>query len=362
MSNNLKFLKELDFKLNNNLSIKERIASKYISKLDGIINISEQYNLYNHILVLKEIINNNKIENINTTYKNMLYAIGENKGKTMQDKTTFYNIEAIKYGKEFIDKNGFINKQLLIKIQQIIRDNIDEIRKQPVVITDGNGKVVYQPPTDNQLILDYLDELEHYINNTKEFNNIDLLDNNSPLFKLAIIHYQFESIHPFNDGNGRTGRILNILYLILNKEIDNPIFSLSHYISNNKDKYYLLLNQIQNDTNKLNEFIEYFLDGIIYSSELGITIFKKLRELKQEIYIDLNKQLNKLTYDQYKSLFNNLMFNKELFKNTLNISINTASKYLSILVDNNILYCINSKSKDKKYMFIKIYDYINSLD
>lgn len=317
MSNRLKFLKELDFKLDKRLIEKERNACRLISKLDGSTYLSSFYNLYLEIIRLIEIVNNNKIENINTTYWSLIRSISSQKYKSYEDKTIGLNIKALTKGKEFINKNNFINKQLLIDIQQTIRDTNDSIRNIPVVIKDGKYKTIYTPPNGYELILDYLDELEHFINNSKEFNNIDLLNSISPLIKSPIIHYQFESIHPFSDGNGRTGRILNILYLILSKEIDNLIFPLSRYIFLNREKYYDLLDLIDKDLNVLNDFVEYFLNGIIESTQYSFNIFKRLKTIKEEIYKDVIKSINKVEVNQFNALFNNLFFDKEYLMNVL---------------------------------------------
>lgn len=115
-------------------------------------------------------------------------------------------------------------------------------------------------------IREYLKNLEEYINNN---------DNVDPLIKVAIIHYQFESIHPFYDGNGRTGRIINILYLILAGLLDSPILYLSKYIIKNKSEYYKLFNKIR-ETQNFEEWVMYFLVGIEETAKETMSIIIRL--------------------------------------------------------------------------------------
>ena len=353
----LKFIKDIDIKLEKNIFENEYWASKQLSKLDGYLLNSEFYNLYTNIILLKEIVNNNKIENIHTTYYNLI-SLYPKKNASNDVLTTFYNIEAINYGKEWILKNNFIDKKLLIKIQSIIRNTDDEIRKTyGTVIKNQENKVIYEPPQGYSLILDYLDDLETFINND-EYSHI--FKKLKPLSKLAIIHYQFESIHPFNYGNGRTGRILNILYLLLKKEIQNPILSLSYFIFKNKNEYYNLLNQTNKDIQKLNDFILYILKGISESSKEGIEIINDLKR----IYINLKNKLREIKINDKKllKLYNSLTFSLEDFKKILQISDNTARKYLKELTNSNHIEIINKNSNHKKYIFYDLLDYINYLN
>ena len=118
--------------------------------------------------------------------------------------------------------------------------NIAGIRKLPgtSLVNHRTGEIIYTPPDNEKTILDLLSNLEMYINNE---------DKTDALIKMALIHYQFESIHPFYDGNGRTGRIINVLYLVQKELIDNPILYLSEYIIKNKSEYYELLQKIRTD-------------------------------------------------------------------------------------------------------------------
>ncbi len=149
-------------------------------------------------------------------------------------------------------------------------DNTAGIRNAPgtVLENETTGEIVYTPPQDKAEILDFLTNFIHHYNQQDEL---------SPLINLAILHYQFESMHPFYDGNGRTGRILNILYLICNELIDVPILYLSSYIIANKPEYYRLLNQT-NRTGKWEEWIMFMLKAVESTSKDTITRITNIKD------------------------------------------------------------------------------------
>lgn len=353
MSNKLKYIKDL--KVNLDIATIKQLEAKAIKKinmLDGALAISDNSDLIDKIILMKEIIHNNKIENINTTYMEMINTYNDHNIDGSKNKTVFHNKEAIKYGKDFINSNGFISKQLLIEIQQIIRQTNETIRKTPVYIKNNRNKVIYEPIQGYENIIEYLNELEIFIND--DFNNEYLLFNDlSSLSKLAIIHYQFEAIHPFSDANGRTGRILNNLYLFLKKEITQLNFSLSYYIFQNKTQYYNLLDSIYKNEQHINEFIIYMLKGIIEGSE---STFELIINIKNAYQLLLNQIPSNLKIDKSKLIyqFNNLSITYNSFKDTLGISLNTAKKYLSILEQKNIVVCINKQKH--LYLFKCVYD------
>ena len=182
-----------------------------------------------HILINAVTINEAKdssaIENIVTTHDDIYKVLTESGYKEENAKEVVDYRNAIWAGYEQIKKDGFINTNTIVKIQGMIEHNNAGIRKLPGTELKNSltGETIYIPPQNEEEIRDYLRNLEEFIN-----NNEDEID---PLIKVCLIHYQFESIHPFYDGNGRTGRILNILYLVLNKLIDSPILYLSKYIN-----------------------------------------------------------------------------------------------------------------------------------
>lgn len=349
----MKFIKELNIVLDNEMRKKEYKATKSISKLDGFLLNSVFKEAFDKIIVLKEVMNNNLIENIHTTYIQLMCMLtSDNFKRNKNDKLTFNNIEALKHGISFISKHGFISTKLLIKIQQILRDVNEEIRRDPnVVILNSKNEVVYRPPSSYDEIVSLLNELEIFINSeNNEYGN---------LIKMALVHYQFESIHPFSDGNGRTGRILNILFLILKNEIDQPILSLSYFISKNKEKYYLLLNKANKNDKNIKCFINFILDGLYESSLESILIIDKIKK----IFYSLDFENLKFDKEKILSLFNKVYFDLKDVMTIFNISYNTAKKYLNIWEEKKYISRIDSNDKQTNYyIFSSLLDFINNID
>lgn len=171
---------------------------------------------------------------------------------------------------------------MIIEIHQLIVDSQAGIRKLPgtVLRNEATGEVVYTPPSGEQEILSLLSNLEAYI-------NLDY-DNTDPLVKLAVIHYQFQAIHPFYDANGRTGRIINVLYLVLKELLDTPILYLSKFIIRNKTAYYRLLQDVTSK-GKLEEWILFILQGIEETAEETLLLVRKINALLRNTAAQIKK-------------------------------------------------------------------------
>ena len=232
-------------------------AATALAELKGIAKTIPNQAMLINAIVLQEAKGSSEIENIITTQDELYKAITVNKISISSETKEVVNYRtALNYGFDLIKQQGFLRVNDIVGIQQKLVDNQAGIRSTPgtVLKNDATGEVVYTPPQDKDEIWKLLSNfIEHY-------NHDDDDDELSPLINLAILHYQFESIHPFYDGNGRTGRILNILFLIINKLIDIPILYLSSYIIKHKAEYYKLLNQ----TNKTGEWEEWILFMFVY--------------------------------------------------------------------------------------------------
>lgn len=350
----MKYTKELTIRIDLETKKMEYDANKAISKLEGYLLNSDFKECFNKIIILKEIMHSNKIEEIHTTYINLLSMCAfKNQNGTEDDITTFKNIEAINFGINYINKNGYIDKKLLIEIQKIIRGVNEDIRKVPNTIKNSKNEIIYKPPSTYEQIINLLNELENYINYDYEINSY------SNIIKMVIMHFQFESIHPFSDGNGRTGRILNILFLIFKKEIEYPIFTLSYYIAKSKKRYYKLLNNSNKDETYLEELIKYFLSIFIESSKDSMKILDYLKM----VFSSINFNNTKLDNNKLKELFNLVYFQTNDLISLFNISFNTAKKYLSNWINENIIIEIKTKNKQNKYYIFKgLLDFINSME
>ncbi len=175
-----------------------------------------------------------------------------------------------------------------------------------------------------------MNNLEDFIN-AKEVSDID------PLVKMAIIHHQFESIHPFYDGNGRTGRIINILYLVLNDLLDLPILYLSRFIIQNKTDYYKLLQEVR-ETGNWEGWILYILNGVEQTAKETIVLITQIRKLMQSYKHQIRKNLPKIyNQDLLNNLFRHPYTKIEFMMKELDVTRVTAVRYLDMLVEHGFL-------------------------
>ena len=294
-----------------------------LAELKGIAkSIPNQAMLINAV-VLQEAKDSSEIENIITTQDELYMALTVNKSKISAETKEVVNYrKAIFQGFDFIDKQGFLSVNNIVSIQQELVNNNAGIRNMPgtVLKNDKTGEIVYTPPQEQDEIIALLSNFIQHFNQNDE----DL----SPLIQLAILHYQFESIHPFYDGNGRTGRILNILYLLLNKLIDVPILYLSSYIIENKPEYYRLLN----NTNTTGEWVEWILFILKAVESTSKSTIEKIANIKAQLDLTIQKvqtELPKIYTKELVELLFELPYSKiDYVVTKLNVERKAASRYL----------------------------------
>ena len=302
-----------------------------LAELKGIAKTIPNQAMLINAIVLQEAKDSSEIENIITTQDELYKALTVNKAAVSAETKEVVNYrKAIFQGFDLAKKQGFIKVNDIVSIQQQLVDNTAGIRSVPgtVLKNDTTGEVVYTPPQDKAEITELL------TNFIKHYNQQDDL---SPLINLAILHFQFESIHPFYDGNGRTGRILNILYLMLNELIDVPILYLSSYIIDNKAEYYRLLNQT-NKLGKWEEWIIFMLKAVESPSKNKIT---KITNIKNQLDLTIIKVQEKAPKVYRKELVE-LLFEQpyskiEFVVNKLGVERKAASRYLKELESIGVL-------------------------
>jgi len=306
-------------------------TSQSLGELKGIAKTIPNQAMLINAVVLQEAKDSSEIENIITTQDELYKALASQGKQPSQVKEVINYRKAIFTGFELIKKQGFLRVKDIETIQKTIIENNAGIRAMPgtVLKNDKTGKIVYTPPQEKDEILELLSNfLEHF-----NMNQTDL----SPLINLAILHYQFESIHPFYDGNGRTGRILNILYLILNELLDIPILYLSSYINKNKSNYYKYLNQV-NKTDQWEDYILYMLKAVEETANYTIEkinrinnqLEKTIEKVKEEAPKIYRKELIELLFEQPYSKI-------EFVVDKLKVERKAASRYLKNLEDIGIL-------------------------
>lgn len=306
-------------------------ANNKIGELKGITSTLENPRILLNVVTLGEAKDSSEIENIVTTYDELYKEITEYSINPSSKEVLRYKA-AINESYKTLKTKGFISINDIIDIHKIIEPNIGDIRKLPgtEIINSKSGEIVHTPPQSYDEIMLYLSNLEKYINSNDETYD--------PLVKMALIHYQFETIHPFYDGNGRTGRLINILYLVMTSKLDLPILYLSKYIIRNKNEYYDLLSKCNKDIHNIKDFIVYMLKGIEETSEFTINFIKKINKSIETTYIKMKEQLPKIYSKELVDLIYFEFYTKNIyFQQQLDLSRTTATKYLKLLVQEGFL-------------------------
>ena len=314
--------------------ILKKVASAHraLAELKGVVSSIPNENILINTLGLQEAKDSSAIENIITTHDDIYKAELNFDGfKSLNAKEVQNYISALKKGGSLISKNNILTNNDIIQIQYELEKNNAGFRKVPgtALKNTTTGKVVYTPPQDYDTILDLMANLEQFIND-ESISGFD------PLVKMGIIHYQFESIHPFYDGNGRTGRIINVLYLVMNDLLDLPILYLSRYIIKNKEQYYKLLQEVR-ETDKWENWIFYMLDAVEQISKETIVLIGKIKELIFEYKNMLRNNYKFYSQDLLNNLFKHPYTKIEFIVNDLGVSRITASKYLNQLAKDGLL-------------------------
>ncbi len=307
-------------------------ANHKLGQLNGAINLlPNPYVIFNAI-TLGEAKESSEIENIVTTFDEIFKEMSYSKTNPASKEVLNYR-QAMLRGFELLRENGFISTNHIIEIHHIVEPEAGELRKLPgtVIMNTRTGEVLHTPPQNIEEISDYLSNLEKYI-------NIPDLEDTDPILKMAVIHFQFESIHPFYDGNGRTGRMLNVLYLTLSKKLDIPILYLSKYINRNRAKYYEVLNATQENISNIKEYLLFMIQGIYEMSEFTLKFINSFMETMNDATQIVKERCPKI-YSQklIEHLFFDFYTKNEYLCEKLGISRNTSSKYLHELAEAGIL-------------------------
>ena len=307
-------------------------AHSALSELKGIATTIPNQNILINALGLREAKDSSAIENIITTHDDLYKSELNLKSiRSLEAKEVQNYIQALKKGFTLISKQGLLTNRTIKEIQKTLEKNQAGFRKLPGTSLKNadTGEVVYLPPQDIEAISQLMRDLEKYINNPG-------LNDYDPLVKMAIIHFQFESIHPFYDGNGRTGRIINILYLILNGLLDLPILYLSSYIIRSKMEYYHLLQQVRT-TNDWEAWILYMIKGVEKTSRETTKKVKAIKDQMLSMKHELRTNYKFYSQDLLNNLFKHPYTKIEFIVNDLKVSRPTAANYLNNLAADGVL-------------------------
>ena len=304
-------------------------AHRYLAELKGLCESLPNRAILLDTLAIQEAKDSSEIENIITTHDE-LYAYDQSGSASPAAKEVQNDIAALKVGFTDVVNSGLIRISTILRVQEQVEQNNAGFRKVPgtVLKNQTTGAVIYEPPQDAVLI-------ERLMTHLVDFIHAD--DDYDPVLRMAIAHHQFESIHPFYDGNGRTGRILNLLILQREGLMELPVLYLSRYITSTKAQYYQLL-QSTRETNGWVDWCVYLVKGVAVTARSEIRLIKQLRELMQTTKQRLRGELPRL-YSQ--ELLNNLFrypYTKiEFIEKDLGVSRITAAKHLDTLTRNGFV-------------------------
>ncbi len=339
--------------------LKQTIASiQSLSALNSAIrtdttNLSHTLNLMSPLYV-PEAVASSGIENIITTNERIyqLKLLDENE-LTLADKEVDRYIQALSLGYEILTKKGYLATNHYIAIQKALEPSKHGIRKLPgtQLANPKTGEVHYTPPEGEDTIRKLLKNFEDYFNEEAPIHET--------FCRAAVLHYQFEAIHPFYDGNGRTGRMLIPLYLTSKGLLDAPILFVSKYILENRDDYYILLRNVT-FKNEWKEWVMYILKAIDSQAKYTLKVIEKIQFFKQQLDIKLEKLIGH-TYarDVSSLLYDKPFFVQIEFEQSLHISPMTARKYLLQLETAGIIVK-RKQTKRNRYLYV-CPEYLNLL-
>jgi len=324
-------------------------AARRLAELRGLGETIPNQSMLVNTLVLQEAQASSEIENIVTTNDALFKAItADTAAVDPSTKEVIRYREALWTGYEALKKKSLLTTNLFIKVVQTIKQNDAGIRNMPgtTVMDRQTGRVLFTPPDGEEVIRKKLRELEEFIHAE------DAID---PLVKLALVHYQFEAIHPFFDGNGRTGRILNILYLVKQGLLDLPVLYLSKHIIDEKPKYYRLLREVT-ENGSWEAWILFMLDAVESTAHLTARRILNIRAMLQETLEAAKKELPGKVYS--KELIE-LIFRQPYTKGKFLVDAGlaerkTAAEYLKALEKAGIMKS-QKVGKEKLYLNKKLY-------
>lgn len=306
-------------------------ARSALAELKGLCQSIPNQKVLVNTLSLQEAKDSSAIENIITTSDEVFSAAGSPSSSKPAAKEVLSYSQALHAGHEELKNRGFLSRSAILAIQETIEHNKAGFRKLPgtALVNDRTGDVVYTPP-EPQYIDELMDNLLKIVNDQSAWDA-------DPLVKMAVIHYQFESIHPFYDGNGRTGRILNILFLVKEGLLDMPVLYLSRFINQNKSLYYSLLQGVRAHQD-WEAWILYMIEGVAKTARMTCSLVTDIRDA-----MFTYKQTIRSSYPKIYSqdLINNLFFYPytkiDFLENDLGVSYLTARKYLEMLASDGLL-------------------------
>jgi Fic family protein len=304
-------------------------ASRQLAEFKGVASSMPNQDILVNTLGLQEAKDSSAIENIVTTHDELFREALPDEATASAKEVARYR-QALRVGFEAVERTGLLTNNHILSVQAELERNRAGFRKLPgTALKTDDGVVVYTPPQDPSEIIALMTDLERFIND-------DAIFPADPLVKMALIHHQFESIHPFYDGNGRTGRIVCVLYLVKQRLLDIPILYLSRQIVRTKPEYYRLLQAVRT-SDAWEDWVLYMLTAVEQTARQGIATIHAIRDA----LLDLKHRIRARHKFYSQDLINNLFLHPytkiDFLKDDLGVSRLTATKYLDLLAADGIL-------------------------
>lgn len=329
----LSALETLDARRFETPAILRRLASssRKLAELKGIAASMPNQGILINTLGLQEAKDSSEIENIVTTHDELFKedVLPEAFANSAAKEVLRYR-QALRVGFDLVRSSGLLTSNHIVQIQGELERNNAGFRKLPgTALRDGAGRTVYTPPQDPAEITALMTDLERFINDAGLFDA-------DPLIKMALIHHQFESIHPFYDGNGRTGRIVNVLYLVKEGLLDIPVLYLSQHIVRNKRAYYDLLQRVRVD-DVWEDWVLYMLEAVEVTAGRTLRTVQAIKAALMDYKHRIRTQHKFYSQDLINNLFSHPYTKIEFLQRDLQVSRMTATRYLDALAQTGFL-------------------------
>lgn len=325
-------------------------AHQALAELKGIVATIPNESILINTLSLQEAKDSSAIENIITTHDELFKSDNlAQQFASLAAKEVFYYATALQDGFKQVKQRGLLTSNDIKTIQAAIEQNNAGFRTQSgtTLKNEQTGLVIYTPPQSHDEIVELMTNLEQFINNDECCDWDDLV-------KMAVIHHQFESIHPFYDGNGRAGRVINVLYLIKQDLLTLPVLYLSRYINQHKQEYYRLLQAVR-DEQSWESWLLFMLEAVEQTSLQTIGLIKAIKDLMQDYKQQLRSQLAKIySQDLLNNIFRHPYTKIEFVTEDIQVTRKTAAKYLDEMVNIGLL-SKHKLGKDNYYLNDALY-------
>lgn len=306
-------------------------ASRRLAELKGAAGTIPRQSILINTLSIQEAKDSSEIENIVTTHDELFQDdLSPSSSLSPAAKEVLRYREALWKGFESVRQSSLLTVNHILEIQAALEQNNAGLRKVPgTVLKDGAGQVVYTPPQDANEITALMADLERFINDSASFDA-------DPLIKMALIHHQFESIHPFYDGNGRTGRIINVLYLVKEGLLDIPVLYLSRHIVRTKADYYRLLQSVRTQ-DTWEDWVLYMLTAVEDTAVQAVATIQAIRTALFDYKHRIRDKFKFYSQDLINNLFTHPYTKIEFVERDLGVTRLTATRYLEALTAAGLL-------------------------